>query len=133
MLNKMSDKWCHPRGQERGRVEVLIDRAKLLRPEDRVLVEQVYVNHARPVDLAQLQGVDRRVLERRLKRLLERVTSEEFLFVHSHLSSFDPAMKKVAKRVFLQGYSLRETATMTGMGLTRVRRLKDALQTLVKV
>jgi hypothetical protein len=74
--------------------ELLVQRAVWLPPSDRVLVEAVYRDNQPVAELARLLEVEARSLRRRLRRLVHRLLSPQFVRVASELSR--PAARRVA-------------------------------------
>jgi DNA-directed RNA polymerase specialized sigma24 family protein len=120
----------------------LVELAAGLPEPDRVLVELV-IREGRPISqIARLQGVEPLRLRRRLKRLLRRLASDEYLFVSRHVlvtalrgepvSHWPATRRRVAQACFMHGLSLRQAATALHLSLHAVRGHRDAVRALVQ-
>ncbi|MCG3124275.1 MAG: hypothetical protein GIKADHBN_02732 [Phycisphaerales bacterium] len=136
--------------------ELLVQRAVWLPPSDRVLVEAVYRDDQPVAELARLLEVDARSLRRRLRRLVHRLLSQQFVRVASelsrpaarrsigpaestpavnqpatetrHASSWSDHRRKVAEECILNGRSIREASRALHLSVHMVRRHREALQ-----
>lgn len=112
------------RWADRGWVEQVLSRAEHLPPEDRALVEHVY-RFGRPIaEMARLQRIGPRSMQRRLHRLEERLFSTRFTYIAAHETLLPRHLRAVARRSVLQGRSMRDTARLTGLSLHRVRQYR---------
>lgn len=119
------------RKHARDTVDQLIDRATLLDPTERALIEAIYRDGKPVVELAPLLAADPRVLRRRIRRIVRRAMSHEFAIVAQHRDRWPATRKRVATLCVLQGLSLREAASHLGISLHAVRRQHAAVQALI--
>lgn len=128
----------------REAVETILHRAVWIDPSDRVLVEAVYRDHRTVADLARLLGTDDRSLRRRVRRIVQRLLSPQFVFVASSMARsatsrrpsspaspppgpWSDTRRRVAEHCVLNGRSLRDAARALNLSLHVVRRHRDAL------
>jgi len=118
----------------REQAERLVDRASALPDPDRVLVELVFREGKSMSDIAALRGVPPSVLRRRVRRLVRRMASDEFLFVSRHVAprhggpcAWSGTRRRVAEACVLRGLSLRQAATLLNLSLHTVRTHRVAL------
>lgn len=97
-------------------------RAAWLAPSDRQLVEQVIGRGVRPSSIAAVQGVSSRVVQRRLARLIDRLTDEEALVVMRTHDRWPAKTASVALSVWVRGRSQRQAARELGLSLHDVRK-----------
>lgn len=109
------------RSPSREALEVIVHRSGCLLPEDQVLMDACYSKGLGVTELARLQGVDPRVIQRRIKRLSARVISPEFSFVLSQESSWPPTRRRIARAVILEGRTMRAASAVLRISLHRVR------------
>ncbi len=109
------------RSPSREALEVIVHRSGCLLPEDQALMDACYSRGLGVLELARLQGVDPRVVQRRIKRLSARVISAEFSFVLSQESSWPPTRRRIARAVILEGRTMRAASAVLRISLHRVR------------
>jgi DNA-directed RNA polymerase specialized sigma24 family protein len=102
-------------------VDRLLERATCLPLTDRALLRAVYRDRQSTVELARLLGSAPRQVRRRLRRLVARVLSPEFIFVLRHRESWPRLRAEVATACILEGKSLRQAARDLDRSLTSVR------------
>lgn len=112
--------------------EQLVRLAEALPRHERKLIEGRYADGLTYRDLARLHHTDARRIRRRIDKLAQRMTQPEFRFTLLHARRLPPALRKTAKLLFLQGRSMRDTATATGHTLHQVRTDRNTLQTLAR-
>lgn len=117
----------------RGRIERLIDRAQYLATTDRALLEQVYGQGTSLTAVARLMGQTPRTLQRRFAKIIQRVNNKEFVFVARHQALLSQPQRQVARKVVLQGKTLRQTAVESGLSLHQVRRHLQEVHALARV
>lgn len=88
-------------------------------------------------DIAALRGVSPSVLRRRVRRLVKRMASDEFLFVSRHVAPrhggscpWSSTRRRVAEACVLRGLSLRQAASLLNLSLHTVRTHRGAVAAL---
>jgi len=115
-----------------AQAQFVSDKAGVLAAPDRELLRAIYVVGQDVSDVANLLGVCARVLRRRVKRLLARISTREFALVQREGSRLPPTRRRVATAMFVEGKSLRETAVELKLSLHTVRRHADAIRAIVE-
>lgn len=109
---------------------VIADRAEWCIPDERALIHAMYRQGLSALQIAQIRGVPARIIRRRLKAIIARLTSHRFVFVLRHRDQWTPTRRRVATSVILQGRSLRQTAALLSISLHAVRRQMDAINAM---
>lgn len=118
------------RKSHRDFAQQLVDRATVLDPADRVLIEAHFRDGVPTCELAALTGDAVRSVRRRVRRLAERLRSDRFLFVARHMHQWPAQRRRVATACILQGRTQRQTAQKLGLTCHTVRRHLDAIDAL---
>mgnify|MGYP006302375777 CR=1 FL=1 len=106
----------------RALADVVLDRAEHLDNPERALIQQVYGQGVRTDDLAAVLGVSRRTVQRRLQRLVERLTDPLTVFVIRHQARWDRLTAAIAVSVWVKGLPLRQAAARHDVSLHTVRQ-----------
>ena len=117
----------------RDRPEQVVRLAQHLPTLQRRLIEQHLMEGLTVADLARLYREHPRTTRRRIERLVERMHSPEFRLTVLHPDLLPAELQRVARLLFVQGRSLRDTARLTRRTLHRIRNQRTALQTLAHV
>ena len=112
--------------------ETLVRLAQSLPREQRELIEARHAEGLSFPEIARRYRLPTGRVERRLRRLEERLASPEFRFVALHLKQLPAPLRRPARLLFLHGRSLRDTARTTGKTLHRIRCQRATLQTLAR-
>lgn len=111
--------------EQRDHAERVVQRARYLAPRDEQLIVAVFDRGITPGEAAILLGIRPETARRRIRRLLERMSSRLFTFVLTHLETWEPERQTVARSRFLESRSIRDTTRATGISMHYVR-LHDA-------
>ena len=114
----------------RRRTEGLLTYAEHLDSADRALVEAVFERGASAAGLARAMSRDPRHVRRRLKRLINRMSSRMFQFVLRQRMHWTPNQRRVAEAVVLRGLTQRQAASELGLTLHQVRTYMHAVYVL---
>lgn len=113
--------------------EQIVRLAQALPAEDRLLLERYYADGLAVTEIARRHRRSTATLRNRIRRLTDRLDSPEFRFTLLHQNKLPKSMRRTATLLFVQGRSLRETATLTKKSLHRIRCDRATLQTLARV
>jgi DNA-directed RNA polymerase specialized sigma24 family protein len=102
-------------------VDRLLRRAGSLPERDRALLRAVYCERQSTVELAKLLGETPRQVRRRLRRLVARVLSPEFVFVLRHRDAWPRERAEVATLCIVLGKTMRQAAREMNRSVTQVR------------
>lgn len=120
------------RGRKRNDIERLLNLAAEFAEPDRLLVQQIF-QHGMPIrQAARLLNVAESTLHRRLRTLLQRTRDPLFTFVACHQHNLPKHLRPTAKRIVLQGQSLREAADNTQQSLHTIRQHMQAIRALAQ-
>lgn len=111
---------------------MVLRRAELLDPEDRLVLEQVLGNGVAAKDVAMLSGRSPRSVQRQVRALMERLTDERVVAVLRQHHQWDPTRAAVAMAVWVRGWTLRRTAGELGLSLHRVREHVAAIRGMLE-
>ncbi len=103
-------------------LEKLRLRLDLLEGMDRMLVELYLDRQASYYRLAELTGLSEKYVARKLKRLLRRLESEEYITILRHQSLFDPKTLEIAYDRYLLCMSVRSISKKRNLSRYRVSR-----------
>jgi DNA-directed RNA polymerase specialized sigma24 family protein len=113
--------------------ELLMARAELLLPEDRDLIEAVFVHRQSAVTLGRMLGVNPRRIRRRVHLLARRMASRRFMDAARALPYLDERDAGIARMAFCQHLSQRDIAKRTGLKRHEVRRKLDRLSVRISM
>lgn len=130
-------------------VDRILARCVWLDPADRVLLESVFRDHKPVAAIARMMGVDPRTLRLRVRRLVRRVLSPQYMRVVASIdrraplpprspsaprirrSAWSHQRQRVAEECLINGRSIREAARALHLSLHTVRSHRDAAQAVV--
>jgi hypothetical protein len=118
------------RRQTKSLARHILERAAILAPAERHLLEATFHDGLSCALLAAQLGREPRGLRREVRALTRRVLDPRFAFVAALAPRWRPTRRRVAEAVFLRGLSLRKAARELGMSLYSVRLHRDAVQSV---
>ena len=114
-------------------VDRVLDVAPFLDPGDRALLQAVLSRGIPAITVARAAGVPTRQLQRRVQRLLGRLTDPIVPFVLARRDDWSADRRAVADVVVLRGRSLRAAADTLDQSLHHVRRHVHDIRLLCEV
>jgi predicted DNA-binding protein YlxM (UPF0122 family) len=111
---------CHTPGKEE--VEVLRQRLGLLSGMDRALMTMYLDKGARLGQLAELLGINRTSVARRIRRLTRRLIDERYMVCVQNRSRLTPLQLRILRDHLLHGLPLRRIARNLGLSYYVVRK-----------
>jgi len=108
------------RSRELG--ETIVDHARWSLPDDRAVLHAIYRDGLTAHQVALLRHEPPRRVRSRVRRLVQRLLSDQFLFVLRMRDAWPSLRRKVAGACILQGRSMRETADHLHISLHTVRK-----------
>lgn len=115
----------HVEDPKAAHAEWVCQLAEHLPGPERELVLSVF-RQGRPVnELAELMRVPTESLRRRLRRVINRLTSPEYAFVAARRREWPPSLRAVATAVILEGKSLRAAERELRLSMHVVRTLRQ--------
>ncbi|TVQ53441.1 MAG: hypothetical protein EA377_07970 [Phycisphaerales bacterium] len=118
--------------ERRGWAARLVEDARYLDPSDAALLRSVYDHGMSATQLARAVGAKPYALQRRLRRIVQRMTSPEFRYVLRHRRTWPDQRRKIVEAVFLRGEGQRPTAATCGVTVHRVRQEIDRVRLAVE-
>jgi len=117
----------------RDQSELLLYRAAFLEDEaDRLLVEQV-CQHGRPLrELATMQGVAPKLIERHYNALIRYLKDPSYSYLTVNAALLRPEVRRTAQARYFGRRTLRQTAKHLGLSLHEVRKHITIVQALAK-
>jgi DNA-directed RNA polymerase specialized sigma24 family protein len=116
---------------------VLMDRAELLAPADRDLLEAVLIHGTPTTMLSRMMRISCASLRRRIHRLTRRLVSKEFLDAARAIPYLEPDDGTLARQVFCEGTSQRELVGVMGVSMYHLRyrmmRLRAEIAVLARL
>lgn len=116
----------------REMADLIVERSQVLPRDDAGLLQCIYGDGRSISALAPMLGCDARKLRRRVRRLVERVNSNEFVFVLSYRQNWTPSRRRVAEACFIRGLSIRQAASDLRLSYHTVRRHLEAVRALMQ-
>jgi len=108
----------------------IADRAEWCLPDERALIDAMYRQGLTASHIAQLRGSPVRVIRRRIRAVIARITSPRFVFVLRNRDHWPPTRRRVATACILQGRSFRDASEQLSVSFHTVRRQMDAINAM---
>jgi DNA-directed RNA polymerase specialized sigma24 family protein len=105
----------------------VLDRAPLLAPGDRALLEAVFRDHRPLTQIADLLGLTPKVVRRRTRQAITRALSDRVAWVARHAPGWSPVRRRVAIACVVEGRPLRDAARTLNLSLHTVRRHAETI------
>ncbi len=112
--------------------EIIEARAALLTPADRDLVRATIIFGQPTSMIAKLGRISPTAVRRRVRSLVKRLGSQQFISAARCMHLLSDAQAAVAKHHLLEGKSLRATARATGMPYHEVRMRLTEIKGIIK-
>lgn len=110
--------------------ERIIQRAEWLEPNDRALVSAMFVDGYSAARIARLGNSDPRTIRSRIRKIVHRLGDPRTAYVMLHSNAWTPTRRRVAREVYINGRSLRETAETLGLSFYVVRRHRESIEAM---
>ncbi|NJL32371.1 MAG: sigma-70 family RNA polymerase sigma factor [Phycisphaerales bacterium] len=111
----------------------MLELAKSLPMEDRLLLEQRYRHGLELKEIAVLSHIPVWKLRQRLSKLIRRVREPSYRFLMTRGDMLDMPVRQCAEMAFLQGKTQRHIALDMGLSLHRVRRYLQDFQIITQL
>jgi uncharacterized protein YerC len=105
-----------------SQLDTLKARCELLSGMDRALMDMLLQGQCKYADLAVLLGISASALSRRVQRLIG-ILGGRYSVCLRDRRRLSPLESKIARLIFLDGWTLRQIAGHTGISLYRVRKI----------
>ena len=116
--------------RENSLCDQLVRRAHWLEPTDCQLILAMFRDGHSAVDIAQLVGESPRNVRRRIRWLVNRLNDPRVAYVVAHHDGWSKSRKAIARALFIQGRSMRETTTDLGLSFYSVRKHREAIEAM---
>lgn len=115
------------RRRKAEQIELVLQRASALATPDRTLLEWVLRDGRTAIQVAQVTREPARVVRRRVRRLMQRVHSLEFLFVVRERERWPATRRRVADACVVGGRSMNQASKELRLSFHSVRRHLEAI------
>ena len=106
--------------------------ARELPPDERALVLARFSDGRSGAQISALIGCDRHLVERRLRRLVARLSTPEFAYLAPRLNLFDDAQRSIARACIIEGRSIRSAAAHLNISQHSLREARAVLLALIR-
>ena len=89
---------------------------------DRAVLHSVFLHNMQVRAVAAASRTSPDTLRKRIRRLLQRITSSEFQFIARHIAVLPPPTKAIAQLCILQGFSISEASEKLRLAPNYVRQ-----------
>ncbi len=119
--------------RRRAGSDLVLERAHLLDPADRRLIEAIYARGVTAAAMSRLMGQPPRKLTSRVRRLVKHLCSPECALVQAMESRLPRVRREVARACFVQGLSIRAASARVGITFYAARQHLAAVRALAEV
>ncbi|MBL4591830.1 MAG: sigma-70 region 4 domain-containing protein [Phycisphaerales bacterium] len=110
--------------------ERIVQRADWLGPDDRAVVLAMFADGYSAAEIARIGNTNVRTVRTRIHRIVTRLGDPRTAYVVRHAEGWSRTRKKIGRAIFVQGMSLRETASELSMSFYLVRRHREAIEAM---
>lgn len=122
--------------RRRDASSLIVELAQHLPPQERGLLEAVYAKGHSVQEVARMLGLvtpgQARILRRRIRNLVTRISETRFAFVAHSRHAWPPTRRRVGELCVLHGMSMRHAARELGISLYAVRQHNTLIDALHK-
>lgn len=118
----VSEKLLTTQGGYRDSADLLRSRLCMLSGQDRLLMTMYWENGISLRQISRLSGIKWTTLDRRIKKLTQRLMEGEYITCLRNSNGFNKTEKAVAKDYFLCGLSMRKIADKRHLTYYRTRK-----------
>jgi DNA-directed RNA polymerase specialized sigma24 family protein len=110
--------------------ERIVQRAEWLEPAERALVSAMFVDGYSAAQIARLGNADPRSVRSRIHKIVQRLGDPRAAYVMLNSEQWTTTRRRVAREIYINGKSLRETADTLGLSFYVVRRHREAVEAM---
>ena len=129
-LDRISDDMDLRKRRENSLTDRIVRRAHWLNPADCELILAMFRDGKSANTIAMLTDDCPRQLRRRIKRLVNRLNDPRVAYVIAHHESWSKSRKAIARSLFIDGRSIRETTDDLGLSFYSVRKHREAIDAM---
>tara|TARA_R110002073_G_scaffold118918_1_gene258323 strand:+ start:170040 stop:170498 length:459 start_codon:yes stop_codon:yes gene_type:complete len=129
-LDHMSEEMDLRKRREDSIVDRIVRRAHWLEPHDRELVFSMFRDGHSANTISKITGECPRQVRRRIKRLVSRLNDPRVAYVVAHADAWSKSRKAIARSLYIQGRSMRETTDTLGVSFYCVRKNREAIEAM---
>jgi len=111
----------------RDMADILCARAEWLPARDAAMVRLVYADGKSLVEIGRITGASVRSIRRRMRRIVARTLSPEFILVAQERERWTRTRRSVGEACFLKGMAIREAVSHLGLSMHTVRTHRGAI------
>ena len=119
------DRRRHLRAEMR---EAIAKRSRNLEGRDREIMLSIYHDGRSAASIARISGENHRAMVRHVRKITSRVLNPLFPFVIQHRETWSRRRQRIAKLIYIQGLSIRETADLMKISIYLVRKHRNAIE-----
>lgn len=108
----------------------LVRRAHWLDPDDRELILAMFDRGQSAASIASIHQSNPRMVRRRLRQLITRLNDPRVAYVVAHQGHWGRTRQRVARDLFIRGFTMRQVSERLGVSLHCVRKHRDAIEAL---
>jgi len=129
-LDQLGEDMDLRRRREHALTDRIVKRAQWLEPIDRQLVLAMFRDGQSAQSIANRFGGCPRHIRRRIKKLVHRLNDPRLAYVVAHHEKWTKSRRSIARCLFIQGRSMRETTQELGMSFYSVRKHREAIDAM---
>lgn len=129
-LDQVSEDMDLRKKRENSLIDRMVQRAHWLDPQDCELVLAMFRDGLSASSIADLVGGCPRQIRRQIKKLVIRLNDPRVAFVVAHHEKWSNSRRAIARSLFIQGRSMRETTDELGVSFYSVRKNREAIDAM---
>ncbi len=129
-LDRVSEDIDLRKRHEDSQVDVIVRRAVWLDKPDCELVLAMFRDGRSATALSDLVGTPPRSLRRHIKQLVQRLNDPCVAYVVAHQAQWSRSKRAIARSIYIQGRSMRETADELGISFYSVRKHRESIEAM---
>jgi hypothetical protein len=129
-LDQISEDMDLRKRREDSLTDLIVRRAHWLNPADCELILATFRDGRSASSIADLVGGCPRQIRRRIKLLVSRLRDPRVAYVVAHHEKWSNSRKAIARSLFIEGKSMRESTDELGVSFYSVRKHREAIDAM---
>jgi len=130
MLDRIDSSMDLRRKRADSITSTILNRAHWLDEGDQLLVVAMFRDGQSASAIADALDLCPRFVRRQIKQLINRLSDPRVAYVIAHQDQWTRARRSIARALFIQGRSMRETSDELGVSLYSVRRHREVIEAM---